>query len=187
MIWPAGIVRGKWSGREDSNLRPPGPEPGALPDCATPRLFLDLLRIDGARRACFYGKAAESVPPRACRTIWISLAEKVGGAACDRGVRSEPPRKNRPTTQGETAGPVKALRHSGQPCIESMAGLPECCGRSKAGPFRSAGLAPPGYMTGGAAGAGVVDGVRRRRLRAVERVLRPVRVAERGLRTPGFP
>ena len=28
----------KWSGREDSNLRPPGPKPGALPDCATPRL-----------------------------------------------------------------------------------------------------------------------------------------------------
>ena len=23
--------KGKWSGREDSNLRPPGPEPGALP------------------------------------------------------------------------------------------------------------------------------------------------------------
>jgi hypothetical protein len=29
----------EWSGREDSNLRPPGPEPGALPDCATPRMF----------------------------------------------------------------------------------------------------------------------------------------------------
>lgn len=28
----------KWSGREDLNLRPPGPEPGALPGCATPRL-----------------------------------------------------------------------------------------------------------------------------------------------------
>ena len=28
----------EWSGREDSNLRPPGPEPGALPDCATPRI-----------------------------------------------------------------------------------------------------------------------------------------------------
>ena len=28
----------EWSGREDSNLRPPGPEPGALPDCATPRM-----------------------------------------------------------------------------------------------------------------------------------------------------
>src|SRR5207249_281313 len=26
-----------WSGREDLNLRPPGPQPGALPDCATPR------------------------------------------------------------------------------------------------------------------------------------------------------
>lgn len=25
------------SGRQDSNLRPPGPKPGALPDCATPR------------------------------------------------------------------------------------------------------------------------------------------------------
>ena len=25
------------SGREDLNLRPPGPEPGALPGCATPR------------------------------------------------------------------------------------------------------------------------------------------------------
>ena len=27
----------KWSGRQDSNLRPPGPKPGALPACATPR------------------------------------------------------------------------------------------------------------------------------------------------------
>ena len=30
----------EWSGREDSNLRPPGPEPGALPDCATPRIVM---------------------------------------------------------------------------------------------------------------------------------------------------
>ncbi len=28
---------GKWSGREDLNLRPPQPHCGALPDCATPR------------------------------------------------------------------------------------------------------------------------------------------------------
>ena len=28
------------SGRQDSNLRPPGPKPGALPACATPRYFL---------------------------------------------------------------------------------------------------------------------------------------------------
>ena len=27
------------SGRQDLNLRPPGPQPGALPDCATPRDF----------------------------------------------------------------------------------------------------------------------------------------------------
>ncbi len=27
----------EWSGREDSNLRPPAPEAGALPGCATPR------------------------------------------------------------------------------------------------------------------------------------------------------
>src|SRR5947207_2425661 len=27
-----------WSGREDSNLRPLGPKPSALPGCATPRL-----------------------------------------------------------------------------------------------------------------------------------------------------
>ena len=26
-----GKRKGKWSGREDLNLRPPGPEPGALP------------------------------------------------------------------------------------------------------------------------------------------------------------
>ena len=28
-----------WSGREDLNLRPPAPKAGALPGCATPRLF----------------------------------------------------------------------------------------------------------------------------------------------------
>ena len=28
----------KWSGRQDSNLRPPVPKTGALPGCATPRL-----------------------------------------------------------------------------------------------------------------------------------------------------
>jgi hypothetical protein len=34
-----GDLRGFYlsSGRQDLNLRPPGPQPGALPDCATPR------------------------------------------------------------------------------------------------------------------------------------------------------
>jgi hypothetical protein len=38
------------SGRQDLNLRPPGPQPGALPDCATPR-----------GRWAFYGEA-EALP-----------------------------------------------------------------------------------------------------------------------------
>ena len=33
-------TQAEWSGREDSNLRPPAPEAGALPDCATPRTCL---------------------------------------------------------------------------------------------------------------------------------------------------
>src|SRR6185436_5692182 len=31
------IHRSQWSGREDSNFRPPAPHAGALPSCATPR------------------------------------------------------------------------------------------------------------------------------------------------------
>jgi site-specific DNA recombinase len=34
----------KWSGRLDSNQRPPAPEAGALPDCATPRTCVPSLR-----------------------------------------------------------------------------------------------------------------------------------------------
>src|SRR5579884_2290893 len=38
------------SGRQDLNLRPPGPQPGALPDCATPRGGA-ILRRCGEERA----------------------------------------------------------------------------------------------------------------------------------------
>jgi hypothetical protein len=31
----------KWSGRQDLNLRPPAPQAGTLPSCATPRIFLN--------------------------------------------------------------------------------------------------------------------------------------------------
>src|SRR5262245_26580851 len=34
---PVGQTR-RWSGQQDSNLRPPAPKAGALPDCAMPRL-----------------------------------------------------------------------------------------------------------------------------------------------------
>ncbi len=37
---PKGKHTTNLSGRQDSNLRPPGPKPGALPGCATPRLHL---------------------------------------------------------------------------------------------------------------------------------------------------
>ena len=36
------ILKTKWSGRGDLNSRPLGPEPSALPSCATPRLFSNL-------------------------------------------------------------------------------------------------------------------------------------------------
>ena len=36
----------KWSEQQDSNLRPPGPKPGALPNCAMPRHSL----------LCYYSK-----------------------------------------------------------------------------------------------------------------------------------
>ena len=32
-----GFYKGGWSGQQDSNLRPSGPKPDALPDCAMPR------------------------------------------------------------------------------------------------------------------------------------------------------
>ncbi len=38
------------SGRQDLNLRPPGPQPGALPDCATPRGLGSILRLRSRRR-----------------------------------------------------------------------------------------------------------------------------------------
>src|SRR5262249_28884268 len=40
------------SGRQDLNLRPPGPQPGALPDCATPRGWLDSRDAADPARVC---------------------------------------------------------------------------------------------------------------------------------------
>jgi hypothetical protein len=41
-----------WSGREDSNLRPLGPKPSALPGCATPRKLLRISKKRPCRRGC---------------------------------------------------------------------------------------------------------------------------------------
>lgn len=47
---PARDVSGKnWSGRLDSNQRPPHPQYGALPSCATPR-HIELLTIKNDQR-----------------------------------------------------------------------------------------------------------------------------------------
>ena len=42
-----------WSGRQDSNLRPPVPKTGALPGCATPRLAFVLNKQDTFGKTLF--------------------------------------------------------------------------------------------------------------------------------------
>src|SRR3972149_3693714 len=44
-------VRGNWSGRPDLNRRPPVPQTGALPDCATPRQVSESTRGDRRPRS----------------------------------------------------------------------------------------------------------------------------------------
>src|SRR5688500_18842603 len=56
----------RWSGREDSDLRPPAPKAGALPDCATPR----------------HGRnAASNRPPPPYHSAGVSLTDVRGPAA----------------------------------------------------------------------------------------------------------
>src|SRR5438552_12758638 len=42
--------KGKWSGRCDSNTRPPAPHAGALPSCATPRHDVEYTAFIGSGR-----------------------------------------------------------------------------------------------------------------------------------------
>ena len=53
-----------WSGREDSNFRPPAPHAGALPGCATPRPNLELYAFIGGQEV-----------PRSCRISASSLPQ----------------------------------------------------------------------------------------------------------------
>lgn len=52
-LWPL-----KWSGRQDSNLRPPGPKPGALPSCATSR---EMARHAGVEPTTFWSVVRRSI------------------------------------------------------------------------------------------------------------------------------
>ena len=47
-----------WSGRKDSNLRPPAPKAGALPDCAMPRMqrMLSFLSLSVKQKIHFVAK-----------------------------------------------------------------------------------------------------------------------------------
>ena len=72
----------EWSGREDLNLRPPAPKAGALPGCATPRLFCFIdskpLQTTGPRSAALFRRKLRqncvklcqnpSVDPRCVKT-----------------------------------------------------------------------------------------------------------------------
>ena len=44
-----------WSGWRDLNSRHPGPKPGALPGCATPRKKADSCKLTSAQRRCYTG------------------------------------------------------------------------------------------------------------------------------------
>src|SRR5215216_942196 len=63
--------RFNWSGREDSNLRPLGPKPSALPGCATPR---NELSTDERRRhsksGLLTGQAARAQDVRNSRVFF---------------------------------------------------------------------------------------------------------------------
>ncbi len=52
-----GLARWEWSGRPDSNRRPPAPKAGALPGCATPRSASILPQLN--RRAGFSDEILE--------------------------------------------------------------------------------------------------------------------------------
>src|ERR1700760_321670 len=70
----------EWSGRRDSNPRPSAPKADALPDCATPRLFLvyrigdasaltayRITRVDLSRTGC--GRGHRRPTPA---TAWVA-------------------------------------------------------------------------------------------------------------------
>ena len=55
-----------WSGRWDSNSRPPGPKPGALPGCATPRLTARASNYTDKEKTCQYPL---SQTPEKCENV----------------------------------------------------------------------------------------------------------------------
>ena len=64
---PGGFLQGlcfredSWSGREDLNLRPLGPEPSALPGCATPRI-IPLVFVPSRQRRLVHFRRTSHAP-----------------------------------------------------------------------------------------------------------------------------
>src|SRR3954454_12474375 len=54
------------SGRQDLNLRPPGPQPGALPDCATPRGRTQVTRLGSCGEPAMVDPAGPHANLRSC-------------------------------------------------------------------------------------------------------------------------
>src|SRR4026208_1118110 len=63
------FVLGCWSGRPDLNRRPPVPQTGALPDCATPRQAAQSSTRPGASFLVAFGLDLYSVDAPACRRV----------------------------------------------------------------------------------------------------------------------
>ena len=64
----------KWSGREDLNLRPPHPQCGALPGCATPRYLL-------INRKTLFAEKGRDLPEFIDKLLNIGLPGKTVWAA----------------------------------------------------------------------------------------------------------
>ena len=120
----------EWSGREDLNLRPPGPEPGALPDCATPRTLLPGATHDAK---CHKPWAIRhDLWPSGCRCVGCNpWAERRTGPQCQhkqfsrdsaRGVRTLPFRSLTQWAARARAGfePPSQRRDVGHPAASTV-------------------------------------------------------------------
>ena len=143
------------SGRQDLNLRPPGPQPGALPDCATPRGAFVCRAGDGnrTRPKSLEGSCATTTlrPPAVSRPrdlgrpgaappsghVPSSSARPGGGQGPGPVVDAAVERHDRAAERAAHAATPAAPRASANSCI-----VPEPLQRHAAG--RARGSRPPG-------------------------------------------
>ena len=138
---------GYWSGRPDLNRRPPVPQTGALPDCATPRQARSLAR----------GRPPSPTRGRRARPSIRGPAGRSGSAArsCPRTARCGPP--GRSASRRRDAPPGRAPP---RPCRH----LPRSRPASPRSPATS-GRSPAPRRAGGSATAASRTSRRRRRCR----------------------